>query len=165
MRNGIIADNYRRAGAPYKIVFGLTLPQIVEIAATLSPDADVARWLRDNTTTRESVLLAPMLYPRERMTPAEAAEWIESSPTVEAIDILCHRLLRHVPEAVDIALAAAGSPRDLTRYAALRLLMNLFPASADTLEPLAREELKRECALTRPLALMAIDEIDFFRTA
>ena len=161
MRNGIIADSYRRAGASYKIVFGLTLPQIVEIAATFAPDADVARWLRNNTTTRESVLLAPMLFPREQMTPAEAAEWIETSPTVEAVDILCHRLLRHVPEAVDIAFVAARSSRDLTRYAALRLLMNLFPASADTLQPLAREELKRECALTRPLAQMALDEINF----
>ena len=32
MRNGIVADTLRKAGSPYRIIFGLNLPQISEIA-------------------------------------------------------------------------------------------------------------------------------------
>ena len=32
LRNGVIADALRRAGSPFRIIFGLNLPQIAEIA-------------------------------------------------------------------------------------------------------------------------------------
>ena len=32
MRNGIIADTLRKAGLDYRMIFGLNLPQVVEIA-------------------------------------------------------------------------------------------------------------------------------------
>ena len=35
LRNGVIADTLRRAGSPFKIIFGLNLPQLAEIAAEL----------------------------------------------------------------------------------------------------------------------------------
>lgn len=63
MRNGIIADTLRKAGLGYKIIFGLNLPQITEIASGLTADADLAEELWADRRTRESMLLAPMLYP------------------------------------------------------------------------------------------------------
>lgn len=42
MRNGVIADTYRRAGSPFRIIFGLNLPQITEIAAEFAPDSELA---------------------------------------------------------------------------------------------------------------------------
>ena len=35
MRNGIIADTLRKAGLDYRMIFGLNLPQITDIAADL----------------------------------------------------------------------------------------------------------------------------------
>ncbi len=35
MRNGVVADMLRRAGSPFHIIFGLNLPQIVEIASEI----------------------------------------------------------------------------------------------------------------------------------
>lgn len=161
MRNGVIADRYRSAGAPYKIIFGLNLPQIAEIAEEIKSSADLARWMWNNNTTRESVMIAPMLFPREEMTAVEAARWIDAAPTAEAIDILCHRLLRHLPDATAIAVEASTSPRDLSRYAALRLLMNLFPSSSATIEPIARREAALNNPVTLPLATMIIQELEY----
>ncbi len=63
MRNGIIADTLRKAGLEYKIIFGLNLPQITEIAAEQPHEADLAEELWADRRTRESLMLAPMLYP------------------------------------------------------------------------------------------------------
>ena len=161
MRNGVIADRYRKAGAPYKIIFGLNLPQIADIAAGITPSAPLARWLWNNTSTRESVLIAPMLFPRDEMTPAEAITWIQTASSTEAIDILCHRLLRHLPFATEIATALATAPDDLSRYAAMRLLFNLFPASAAIIAPIARGEARKNNPVTLPLATMIINELEW----
>ena len=62
MRNGIIADTYRKAGTVFKIVFGLNLPQLVEIAGRTPHSRELAEALWANTTTRESMLLARCLW-------------------------------------------------------------------------------------------------------
>lgn len=161
MRNGVIADRIRSLGAPYKIIFGLTLPQVADIASAVPSSPRLARALWENSTTRESVMIAPMLFPAGEMDPGEALHWIETAPTTEAIDILCHRLLRHLPDAEKIALKAAGAEADMTRYAGLRLLINLFPSSATSVESVARQELESGCKLTASSARMILDEISY----
>ena len=115
MRNGIIADTLRRAGSPYRIIFGLNLPQLTEIATEIGQDADLAIQLRDNVTTRESQMLAPMIYPIEELTEDKAEQWIDAAQSTEAIDILCHRLLRHMPFAYGLMHKYADSPVELQR--------------------------------------------------
>lgn len=65
MRNGIVADTLRRAGAEYRVIFGVNLPQLKEIASDIGYDAGLARELWANVSTRESVLLAPMIMTAE----------------------------------------------------------------------------------------------------
>lgn len=162
MRNGIIADRMRSLGAPYKIIFGLNLPQVAEIAARFEPSEELASFLWNNNTTRESLLIAPMLFPRSELTADKARAMIETAPTTEAVDILCHRLLRHLPDAIPFAVSLAGSSREMTRYAALRLLINLFPASAEAVGDVARRELAEGgSTLTAAPARMILDEIEF----
>ncbi len=88
MRNGIIADTLRKAGLEYKIIFGLNLPQITEIAAEQPHEADLAEELWADRRTRESLMLAPMLYPAADMDSATAARWIRTAPTTEVADVL-----------------------------------------------------------------------------
>lgn len=163
MRNGIVADCMRKAGAPYRIVFGLTLPQIREIAADFGPDADMARELWRNVSTRESVLIAPMLIPADAMAREEAAEWIDAAPTAEAVDILCLKLLRTQPYAEDLAEELFRSERPLTRYASLRLSMNLLPAGIDGAGERARAELAKNERATVGVARQILDEVEFLR--
>ena len=123
MRNGIVADTLRRAGAPYRMIFGVNLPHLKEIAADITPDAALARELWADTSTRESLLLAPMVMPPAEFTIDEARRWLATAPSAEAIDILCLRLLGRMPYAPALAaeLAASSTASPLLQYAATRL--------------------------------------------
>lgn len=162
-RNGVVADAMRRAGAPYRVVFGLTLPQVAEIAAEHGPDAAMARELWRNVSTRESVLLAPMLMPRDAITRAEALEWVAGAPTAEAVDVLCLKLLKHLPFADQLASALEDADGDMMRYAALRLRFNLLPCGIDEAAKLARRELERGGRVTVPVARQLLEEVEFLR--
>ena len=119
MRNGITADALRRAGQPFRVIFGLNMPQLREIAGEFGPDEELARELWANRSTRESMLLAPMLIKPDGFS--EGIVWLSESPTPEVTDILCHSLLRHLPDAEKIAYEAAASTDAMTRYGAIRL--------------------------------------------
>ena len=127
MRNGVIADTLRKGGSPFRYIFGLNLPQLVEAAAMFGKDKELAVRLWANNTTRESMLLAPMLMPADDFSADEAKVWIASVPAPEVADILCHRLLRHLAYAPELAVEFADfSHGDMERYTAGRLALNLF---------------------------------------
>lgn len=162
MRNGELAKQLRMQGAAYNIIFGLNLPQLVEIASSIGTSAHLAEMLWSNTSTRESLLLAPMIYPVGEMTFENALNWIDTCPTAEVADVLCHRLLRKLPFANDLVSALADSDNDMHRYLSLRLLLNLFQRRVVTdeaaLRNAAKTELSHACRLTLSLARMALLE-------
>lgn len=162
MRNGVIADVLRCAGSPFRIIFGLNLPQIVDIARQTGIDPDLGRALWANATTRESQLLAPMLMDASAFSEDEARSWVGAVNTVEVADVLCHRLLRHVQYAVALANELADSGDSMQRYIGARLMMNLvgtYPAEA---KDLADKIKRRSDPLTDRLAAMLADEADFY---
>ncbi len=142
MRNGALAEQMKSAGALYRINFGLLQAQIADIARQviegtlderpekLTPEimADLARSLRDNASTRESQLIAPMIFPVELLSKDEALDWLISSPSTEVSDTLCHKLMRAHPSGLEISeeVLANSDAGELQRYGALRLLLNLL---------------------------------------
>lgn len=160
MRNGITADVLRRAGSPYRIIFGLNLPQIVDIAAATPHSAELAQALWDNKTTRESQLLAPMIMPHDTFDIVSARRWAATVADCEAADILCHRLLRHMPYAAELAdeLAQAGG---LALYTGVRLAVNIMYSCRERSLAIARSILagKSDAAPLR-LARQIIDELE-----
>lgn len=162
LRNGIVADTYRKAGSNFRIIFGLNLPQIVEIAEQTPHSAALADSLWHNTTTRESMLLAPMIYPREEFTQELARQWVAEVPSVEVADILCHRLLRHMPFAANLASSLADSDSEMERYTGLRLMFNLVAQKPQEALAYARREAARNCQLTAHTAAMLADEAEFY---
>lgn len=162
MRNGALGEQMRRSGAPYRIIFGVNLPQLVEIARDYAPDRELAEQLRANVTTRESMLLAPMIYPREELDYATAKAWLMEVATPEVADILCHRLLRHMPWAWELAQEVydtATTP--LQRYAALRLGFNQFPGNINGLKTMAEAEQALAEPMIASLAQLVLGEIEF----
>lgn len=149
MRNGVVADALRKAGSPFRYIFGMNLPQLVDAAASVGRDAALAEDLWANSTTRESMLLAPMLMPPDDFDIAHARRWVESVPATEVADILCHRLLRHEPYSAELALeyAVAGKP-DMQRYTAGRLALNILYSNPEA----AREVLALLAVAPGPLA-------------
>lgn len=162
MRNGALADSLRKSGAPYRIIFGVNLPQLVEIAGEFGKNADLAERLWQNTTTRESLLLAPMLYPASEMTIATALRWGRGVTTAEVADVLCLKLLKYLEFADELADKLVESGDDLQRYCGLRLMMNRFPNRLEHIRSMASDELERANPLTASLAKMMIDEVDFW---
>lgn len=163
LRNGVIADTLRRNGAPYKIIFGLNIPQIKEVASHYGPDAELARRLWENNSTRESLLMAPMIMPLEAMDAEEARRWIMESPTAEVTDVLCHSLLRHRADSYEFAVEIADAEEPMLRYAAMRLLWHHIQSHTDDIKSIAEAELAREDDLTAGPARQIIDEIAFWQ--
>lgn len=163
LRNGLLGDLLRRQGLNYKIIFGLNIPQLIEIAATTPHDAQLAQQLWENKTTRESLLLAPMIYPKEQFTLDNAKKWVSEVPTTEVADVLCHRLLRHLEYANELAQELAGDENDLVRYTALRLMFNLLPNNVDSTLLAAQHELIKNVGVTAPISRALIEEINYLK--
>lgn len=158
-RNGIIADTLRRGGSPYKIIFGLNLPQIKEVAAAIGKNRIIADTLWNNVSTRESRLIAPMIFPEEEMTIHLALEWIASTTDRETIDMLCHNLLRKLPFADELITRLAADESDTNRYTAMRLMLAFANQNPQKASELAEQELTRQCDMTKPLAMQIIDRV------
>ena len=165
LRNGALGELMRRQGATYRIIFGLNLPQLTEIAASTPASAHLAQKLWDNTTTRESMLLAPMIYPVDQFGLDTALAWTASTPTAEVADILCHKLLRRCPFALSLAQELSMSDNDMQRYIAIRLHFNLLPNGIDAAEAMATAELARNCQLTATVSHALLAEIEFLKEA
>lgn len=162
LRNGIVADTLRRAGDPHRIIFGLTLPQLAEIASSLTGNTDaLADDLWDNRSTRESRLLAPMLMAHRQVNVDKATEMFLDVMCIEEADILCHRLLRHLPFAMDLIELNRNSGNPLTRYTALRLMLNIVSTNPHRAMQIAQDELERNDTYTRRIAMQLADETDF----
>lgn len=103
-RNGIVSDTLRRAGMTcYDVIFGLNLPQLSAIAAELPCSVELAEALWADRKVRESRLLATYIFPKEDVDKAKACELMSDVQTREEADILCFRLLRHLPIAPELA--------------------------------------------------------------
>lgn len=124
-RNGLLADNLRSSGDTHKLIFGLNLPQIVNIANRFPANEEVAIELWNSTETRECRLIAPMLYPIDRFNEETALEWISQLENTEVADNLCHKLLRKVPYTDRLCISLINGT-DIQRYTALRLAINLL---------------------------------------
>lgn len=161
LRNGVIADTFRRAGSPFRIIFGLNLPQLVEIASKTPHVPDLAERLWSNVTTRESMLLAPMIYPVDEFGIDVARRWVDGVPTPEVADILCHRLLRRTPYATELAKELCGSESEMGRYTGLRLWFNLVAQKPAEALAAAKKELEAPMPLTGPIATSLADEATF----
>ena len=132
-RNGIIADKLRKAGDPHSMIMGCLLVDVQGIAARTREAigdakqlAAVASELWSDTNSRECRLAAPMLYPAESMTLDQALQWCASVETVEVADTLCHKLLRHLPDADALFRQLIADERPLVKYTGYRLMLNLM---------------------------------------
>lgn len=161
LRNGVIADTIRKATGCYKIIFGLNLPQLNEIAASIGRDDSLGDMLWENKSTRESLMLAPMLMTPESFPKEKAAQWASEVTSPEVADILCHKLLRHTPYALELAEELAADSRPMTRYTAIRLLFNLLPNSSEVAKKVCEREIELSNSETLSIARRLLDELDF----
>ena len=111
-RNGIVAKAFLDAGAPYKTMFGLQLPQLSEIARGAGTDHQLALTLWADSGCRESRLLACWLFDKDKITKEDALRLAQEAATREETDILVFRLLRHLPFAEELKESLSGYTKE-----------------------------------------------------
>lgn len=125
-RNGIIAEQLRAAGDPHTMIMGCQLADVIAITSRYEKNTALAQELWDDEKHRECRMAATMLYPAENFDIETAVAWCQSVESVEIADVLCHRLLRHLPYAVELWKQLLACDKKLVRYTAWRLLLNLL---------------------------------------
>lgn len=123
-RNGVVAERLRAAGDPHSVIMGCQLADVIAIANHYEKNALLAQALWDSVNHRECRLAAPMLYPTDEMTIETATAWCHSVESTEIADVLCHRLLRHLPCGQELWESLRSSHDSLVQYTAWRLLLN-----------------------------------------
>jgi len=111
-RNGVVADMLRRGGMScYKVIFGLNLPQLKEIAAQVAEGEEtmemslLADRLWADVDVRESRLLAIHLFGMINMDRSKVQRIISEIKSREEAEVLCLRLLRNLPYAAELSVA------------------------------------------------------------
>lgn len=160
MRNGIVADALRKSWCPHKIIFGLNLPQLTEIAAEFEQSQELADHLFADQALRESVLIAPMLYPHEQLTLERARQLCYGVQWHEDADLLCFKLLKKTDFAEDLADELCKQKDSLLRYTGLRLWLNIVARDPARALLAAQAESENDAPLSM-LASMLAEEAKF----
>lgn len=192
-RNGVVADALRAAGDPHRYIMGCQLTDVASIVSQFShfsqhsqdsrnsqhsqlsrdsqqsqPSQDsffahLSRALWTDRDHRECRMAATMLYPPNEFSQETALEWARGVETSEIADVLCHRLLRKLPFALELADQLLADETPLVRYTAFRLLLNLLLMGKATptvaLRQRVEKELARGEALLRPLLASLQEEL------
>ena len=145
-RNGIIAEQLQAAGDPHTMIMGCQLADIIAITSRYEKNTALAQELWDDEKHRECRMAATMLYPAEEFKMETAIAWCLSVESVEIADVLCHRLLRHLPYAIELWKQLLTCDKKLVQYTAWRLLLNLLIMNriekTDGLRSMVEKELK-----------------------
>lgn len=129
--NGIVSQSMRNKGAEYRVNFGLTMPLLRRIAEQVSPSAEVAEMLWQDRGVRESLLLAPMLYPTSDCTREVALRWGEEMPNTEVADFCCKFLFSQLSFAPQLVVEWVEAESELLQYTGFRLAYSLLVSDVD----------------------------------
>lgn len=129
--NGIVSQSMRNKGAEYRVNFGLTLPLLRRIAGQVLPSVEIAEALWQDRGVRESLLLAPMLYPAGECTLQDACRWAGEIPNIEVADFCCKYLFSQLPFAPQLVVEWMDAPSDMLQYTAFRLAYSPLATEGD----------------------------------
>lgn len=158
-RNGIIAEQLRAAGDPHTMIMGCQLTDVIAIAGRYEKSAELAQELWDDVNHRECRMAATMLYPTHDFKMETALAWCHSVESTEIADVLCHRLLRHLPYAVELWEQLLTCDKKLVRYTAWRLLLNLLIMNRIEKTDELRTMVEKELEVSQPPLRQVLESI------
>lgn len=126
--NGVISTSMREKGMNYKIIFGVPIPELRQIAqeytGKVSPELAETMWQED---VRELKILATLLYPKEAFTHDKVEEWVSTIPYLEIAEQLSRNLLSKIEEPDEAAIHLLYNRKDsYARTVAFLIFVNLF---------------------------------------
>ena len=165
--NGVMAQSLRERGLKYRLIFGVELPRLKEIAAGYPKSHDLAQslWKED---IRECRILAGYLQPVDTFYPGIADIWLEQMHDTELVDYTCMNLFRHLPYASEKAFQWMAAEPVLTQYCGFRLMCHLLSRPGAELNPRSRDEFIDQAqaaagsanALLQQVAQAALERLD-----
>ncbi len=130
--NGVVSHSMRSKGVDYRVNFGLTMPLLRRIAEQIEPSVAIAEELWQDRGVRESMLLAPMVFPVSECTHSVAQRWGEEMPNTEVADFCCKFLFSQLPYAVELVEEWVKTESDMIVYTGFRLAYSLLESVDNT---------------------------------
>ena len=165
--NGVLSQSLREKGLKYRLIFGVELPRLKELAAEYEPNHELAQalWKED---IRECKILAAYLQPTESFYPEIADIWVEQIHNTELADYVCMALFRRLPYASQKAFQWIASGERMPMYIGFRLMGHLFSTLGTEMNERSREEfidqtqavLQGDDLLLKQAARSALDRYD-----
>ena len=123
--NGVLSQSLREKGLKYRLIFGVELPRLKEIASGYEQSHELAQalWKED---IRECKILAAYLQPTDTFDPELADFWMEGISNTELADYVCMALFRRLPYASQKAFQWMASENRMEIYTGFRLITHLF---------------------------------------
>ena len=123
--NGVASARMRAAGAPYKLIFGVELPRLQDIAREFTPDHQLAQALW-NENIRESKLLATLLMPLDRFYPEVADIWVDEIPSAEVAQVATMNLFSRLPYAPSLAFEWIAGEKEMRQLCGFLIVARLL---------------------------------------
>ncbi len=110
--DGTVAESMRQKGLSYRVIWGISIIHLQEMAKEIGQDEALARqlWKED---CRECKILATLVMPHDSMTIDETRQWVATLSTKETAQWLAFNLVRHLPFAKEWAEEAQNSNNTL----------------------------------------------------
>ena len=137
--NGVLSQSLREKGLKYRLIFGVELPRLKEIAAGYEQSHNLAQalWKED---IRECKILAAYLQPTNTFDPELADFWMESIDNTELADYVCIALFRRLPYASQSAFQWIASGERMMMYTGFRLMNHLIATLGTEMSERSRNE-------------------------
>ncbi len=123
--NGVASARMRQEGMQYKVNFGVELPRLQELAATLPHTHEMARALWTDPV-RECKILATMVQPAESFCSEIAEIWMEDIREPELARLAVMQLFVRLPHAADCAFRWMADEREMFAYCGYLLMARLL---------------------------------------
>lgn len=123
--DGTASRSMREKGLDYKINWGVSIPDLRQMAAQYGKDyaLAIALWKED---IRECKILATMIMPPEEMLPEIVELWMEQTPSQEIAEIAAFNLYQHLDYAPVMAFQWIASDNEMEQICGYNLLSRLF---------------------------------------
>ena len=123
--NGIASHSMRQKGMDYKLNWGVSLPQLREMATQYGKDYALAVELwKENI--RECKILATLIMPPSKMPLEVANIWMEQTYTQEMAEMAAFNLYQYMDDAPVLAYRWIASDNTIARLTGYQVLACLF---------------------------------------
>lgn len=154
--NGVASKAIKDSGLAYKLVYGVELPRLREMASSYAPDAHLAMqlWLEE---IRECKMLAVLLFPAEEFDRDIADLWLEGlqPEQVEIAQLLATDLLPRTSCAAELSFLWIADERPMYQLCGYLCLTRLIMRGAQ-LSPDAEAEFLDQAEATLPVTFLPL---------